>query len=170
MLNKFDDKISELINVVYRKTKEQIMKIEFKENGFELINGDKKTFLAYQSIESIRDVVIREEYEGNYDFLRFVFTDEYAEKQVFFRVETSQNSYKITLDNFKVVYASCTRTSKIKLLFILKICFRKLLTIRTIRKEISQWFADDSNVKDIVEETKKIREQLIDNFNKWKNK
>lgn len=102
--------------------------------------------------------------------LRFVFTDEYAEKQVFFRVETYQNSYKITLDNFKVVYANCTQISKIKSLFILKNCFRKLLTFGTIRKEISQWFDDDSNVKDIVEETKKLREQLIDNFNKWKNK
>lgn len=146
------------------------MKIEFKENGFEFENNGEKTFLAYQSIESIGDVVIREEYKGNYDFLRFVFTDEYAEKQVFFRVKTFQDSYKITLDNFKAVYANCTQTSKIKSLFILKICFRKLLTLRTIRKEISQWFDDDSNVKDIVEETKKIREQLIDNFNKWKNK
>ena len=111
-----------------------------------------------------------EEYKGNYDFLRFVYTDEYAEKQVFFRVETSQDSYKITLDNFKVVYANCTQISKIKSLFILKDCFRKLLTLGTIRKEIAQWFDDESNVKDIVEETKKLREQLIDNFNKWKNK
>ena len=88
------------------------MRIVFKENGFELINDGKKTFLAYQSIESISDVVIREDYKGNFDFLRFVFTDEYAEKQVFFRVKTFQDSYKITLDNFKVVYANCTQTSK----------------------------------------------------------
>jgi hypothetical protein len=146
------------------------MKIDFKENGFEFEKNGEKTFLSYQSIESISDVVIREDYQGSYDFLRFVFTDEYAEKQVFFRVETFQDSYKITLDNFKVVYATCTQISKIKSLFIWKICFRKLLTFRTIRKEISQWFDDDSNVKDIVEETKKLREQLIDNFNKWKNK
>lgn len=145
------------------------MKIDFKENGFEFEKNGEKTFLAYQSIETISDVIIREDYQGSYDFLRFVFTDEYAEKQVFFRVETFQDSYKITLDNFKAVYANCTQTSKIKLLFILKNCFRKLLT-GTIRKEILQWFDDDSNVKDIVEETKKLREQLIDNFNKWKNK
>ena len=146
------------------------MKINFKENGFEFEKNGEKTFLAYQSIESISDVVVIEEYKGNYDFLRFVYTDEYAEKQVFFRVETSQDSYKITLDNFKAVYANCTQISKIKSLFILKNCFRKLLTLGTIRKEISQWFDDESNVKDIVEETKKLREQLIDNFNKWKNK
>lgn len=135
------------------------MKIDFKENGFEFEKNGEKTFLAYQSIESIGDVIIREDYKGNYDFLRFVFTDEYAEKQVFFRVKTFRDSYKITLDNFKVVYANCTQTSKIKSLFVLK--------TGTIRKEISQWFDDDSNVKDIVEKTKKIREQLIDNFNKW---
>ena len=146
------------------------MKINFKENGFEFEKNGEKTFLAYQSIESISDVIIIEEYKGSYDFLRLVYTDEYAEKQVFFRVETSKDSYKITLDNFKVVYANCTQISKIKSLFILKNCFRKLLTLGTIRKEISQWFDDDSNVKDIVEETKKLREQLIDNFNKWKNK
>lgn len=146
------------------------MKMDFKENGFEFERNGKKTFLAYQSIESIGDVIIKEDYKGNYDFLRFSFTDEYAEKQVFFRVETSQDSYKITLDNFKAVYANCTQISKIESLFVLKNCFRKLLTLETIRKEISQWFDDDSNVKDIVEETKKLREQLIDNFNKWKNK
>lgn len=139
------------------------MVLNLKKNG-------EKTFLAYQSIESISDVIIREDYKGNYDFFRFVFTDEYAEKQVFFRVKTSQDSYKITLDNFKVVYANCSQVSKIKSLFILKNCFRKLLTLGAIRKEISQWFDDDSNVKDTVEETKKLREQLIDNFNMWKNK
>ena len=144
--------------------------MDFKENGFEFERNGKKTFLAYQSIETITDVIIKEDYKGNYDFLRFLFTDEYAEKQVFFRVETSQDSYKITLDNFKAVYANCTQISRIESLFVLKNCFRKLLTLETIRKEISQWFDDDSNVKDIVEETKKLREQLIDNFNKWKNK
>ena len=34
---------------------------------------------------------------------------------------------------------------------------------------VKEWLDDDSNVKNIIEETTKLRNEIISKFNKWKN-
>ena len=88
------------------------MKIEFMKNGFQ-IDGNK--FIAYQAIALINEIKIKDEYNGCYNVFLTKHTEEFAIKQVYFRIVLLDGSeIKITVDNYKSVYAYTEEKNKFK--------------------------------------------------------
>ena len=147
------------------------MKIEFMKNGFQ-IDGNK--FIAYQAIALINEIKIKDEYKGFYDVVLKKHTEEFAEKQVYFRIVLLDGSeIKITVDNCKSIY-SYTDGSPSKNIFNFLWWWithieEDYWSTQSPSKIIKTWLDDDSNVKFIVDETKSLRAELVSKFNKWKN-
>jgi hypothetical protein len=147
------------------------MKIEFMKNGFQ-INGNK--FVAYQAIASINEIKIKDEYKGFYDVVLMRHTEEFAEKQVYFRIVLLDGSeIKITVDNCKSIYSYTDGKSSKSIFSFLWWWITHIEgdygSIQSPSKIIKTWLDDDSNVKFIVNETKNLRDELVSKFNEWKN-
>ena len=70
------------------------------ENGFQI---DKNKFISYQSISTIDKIKTKDEYEGFFDVVLRKYTNECAEKQVYFIMTLLDGcAIKITVDNYKV--------------------------------------------------------------------
>lgn len=140
------------------------------ENGFQI---DKNKFIAYQSISTIDKIKIKDEYKGFFDVVLRKHTDEFAEKQVYF-IMTLLDGYeiKITVDNYKVQYAYTNGKPSKNIFSFLWWWFTHTDSDywqnQKPSNEVKEWLDDDSNVKNIIEETTKLRNEIISKFNKWK--
>ena len=141
------------------------------ENGFQI---DKNKFIAYQSISTIDIIKIKDEYDGFFDVVSRKYTNECAEKQVYFIITLLDGcAIKITVDNYKVQCAYTDgKPSKNIFSFLWWWLTHTDYDYWQNQKPsdgVKEWLDDDSNVKNIIEETTKLRNEIISKFNKWKN-
>lgn len=141
------------------------------ENGFQI---DKNKFIAYQSISTIDKIKTKDEYTGFFDVVLRKYTNECAEKQVYFIITLLDGcAIKITVDNY-MVQCAYTDGKPSKNIFSFLWWWLTHTDYDYWQKQkpsdgVKEWLDDDSNVKNIIEETINLRNEIISKFNKWKN-
>ncbi len=141
--------------------------IKYLPNGFEVTwSSGKRLFVAYQSISQIGDVYV-DISDENYDWLSRSYVGENIIKYCYFDVKIIGKdwSLQIVLDDNNAYFP---RNSKKAIGFWENFC--RQFQEYGISKEASDWIEDKENgMKEQIEKLKIVRNQMIENFNKWRN-
>lgn len=141
------------------------MKIKYLKNGFDI---EKDKFIAFQSIVSIDEVRIFTNYV-NYDILGEGWTGENVSKYCSFNINLSNGKYIEFMIDDNIKYFPRVSDEYKKMNF-----FKRLFKYQLERgcsKEAKEWLNTPfHDMKEIFDETVKVRKQLIKKFNEWKNK